>query len=118
METTGSPEKKRNDIQNYSKLLKIRKKRDSAISTLTYYRLELNTDPGVHPTRLIHTWLQQAYYPTDTATSVTKDYAYHAPTLRCVYIYFHTSIPLHGMLNFAQSQLYLHESCSAIEFVH
>jgi len=73
------------------------------------------------PPRLIHTWLQQAYYPTDTAASVTKGYAYHAPTLestlRCVYIYFHTSFPLHGMFNFAQSQLYLHESWSPIEFV-
>jgi len=114
METTGSPGT-RNETQNYSKLLKILKRQNSAISTLTYYELEdrtYYTDQGVQPPRLIHTSLQQAYYPTDTAASVTKGQAYQAPTLestlRCVYIYFHTYIRLHGMLNFAQSQLYLH----------
>jgi len=54
METTGSPGK-RNEIQNYSKLLKIRKRQNSEISTYhdnTYYELEdrAYTDTGVHAT--------------------------------------------------------------------
>ena len=48
------------------------------------------------PPRLIHTWLQQAYYTMDTAASVIKGQAYHAPTLestlKCVYIYIYIYI--------------------------
>jgi hypothetical protein len=51
METTGSPGK-RIKIQNYPKLLKIRKRQNSANSRLTYYETEERTytDPGVHAT--------------------------------------------------------------------
>lgn len=46
-----------------------------AIGILTYYEPEdrIHTDPGGWmPPRLIHTWFQQAYYPTDTAAYVPK----------------------------------------------
>lgn len=44
--------KQEHEIQNYSELLKIRKRQNSAISTLTYCELEdrTYTDPGVNAT--------------------------------------------------------------------